>query len=80
MIGQLPDKSLSKDYDRAKAEYFNYCEANFKLGKATVKPVAPQKLFEREANVFLNMKRSAIILSDHLIHSSPGVAPVVMAF
>ena len=32
LIGQMPDKACSADYDREKAAYLDYCRKNFKLG------------------------------------------------
>lgn len=47
LIGQLPDKSKSSEYDRAKAEYVSYCQKNFKLGRSHREICrAPQKLFD----------------------------------
>ncbi len=49
LIGQLPDKSRSLDYDRAKADYLAYCQKNFKLGKShRAICQAPQKLFDTD--------------------------------
>lgn len=49
LIGQLPDMSRSRDYDRAKSEYLDYCQQVFHLGKSNREVCrAPQKLFDRE--------------------------------
>jgi len=34
MIGQLPDRTRSQDYDRAKQDYLQYCRETFQLGKS----------------------------------------------
>lgn len=49
LIGQLPDKTRSSDYDSAKAEYLLYCEKSFNLGKSHREICrAPQKLFDTD--------------------------------
>ncbi len=49
LIGQLPDKTRSKDYDREKAAYLEYCQKNFKMGESHREICqAPQKLFDKE--------------------------------
>ncbi len=49
LIGQLPNKTLSADYDRAKLQYTAYCQENFKLGKSHREICrAPQKLFDTD--------------------------------
>lgn len=47
LIGQLPDRVKSRDYDVAKAEYISYCSKIYSLGKSSrdLYP-APQKLFD----------------------------------
>jgi ubiquinone/menaquinone biosynthesis C-methylase UbiE len=32
LAGQMPDMAASKDYDNAKAEYFEYCREHYQLG------------------------------------------------
>ena len=47
LVGQLPDKSKSSLYDRAKEEYLEYCAKEFQLGKSHRDVCrAPQKLFD----------------------------------
>jgi ubiquinone/menaquinone biosynthesis C-methylase UbiE len=48
LIGQLPDKAYSYDYDEDKKEYLQYCRETFGIGKncRDMFPV-PQKLFDR---------------------------------
>lgn len=49
LIGQLPDKTRSADYDRAKAQYLLYCEKNFKVGKSHREVCrTAQKLFDAD--------------------------------
>jgi ubiquinone/menaquinone biosynthesis C-methylase UbiE len=49
LIGQLPDKTRSKDYDREKIAYLEYCQKNFKMGESHREICqAPQKLFDKE--------------------------------
>ena len=47
LIGQLPDKARSSDYDEAKSAYLDYCRQAFDLG-ADFRDVnrMPQKLFD----------------------------------
>lgn len=47
LIGQLPDKALSADYDRAKAGYLDYCRSTYALGE-DFRDInrMPQKLFD----------------------------------
>lgn len=48
LIGQLPDKTRSADYDRAKAAYLEFCRKTFPLGKSNREIYqAPQKLFDQ---------------------------------
>lgn len=49
LIGQLPDKDRSRDYDAAKNEYFQYCQARYKLG-GNIRDIhaPPLRLFDRE--------------------------------
>ncbi len=59
LIGQLPDKTRSADYDRAKAQYLEYCQKNFKL-RSSHREVcrAQQKLFDIDKlKGFLNRQK-----------------------
>ncbi len=47
LIGQLPDKAGSADYDRAKVEYLDFCRQHYNLGESfRDKNRIPQKLFD----------------------------------
>jgi len=49
LIGQLPDKTRSADYDKAKSDYIKYCDDVYRLGKSHRDVCrAPQKLFDKE--------------------------------
>jgi ubiquinone/menaquinone biosynthesis C-methylase UbiE len=48
LIGQLPDKTRSFDYEAAKQEYLSYCDKTYKLGRSNRDICrAPQKLFDK---------------------------------
>jgi len=48
LIGQLPDVTMSAQYDEAKARYVQYCEEHFQITKSNRETCqAPQKLFDR---------------------------------
>ena len=48
LIGQLPDKKLSQDYDQAKKDYERYCRKNFSLGPDfRSRQRFPVRLFDR---------------------------------
>ena len=47
LLGQMPDREGSKDYDIAKAEYFEYCRTHYQLGDCLRdKNRIAQKLFD----------------------------------
>jgi len=47
LVGQLPDKAGSPDYDRAKTEYFDYCRKHYESGTSLRdKNRVAQKLFD----------------------------------
>lgn len=47
LVGQLPDRAGSRDYDQAKASYFEYCRDHFQLGDSLRdKSRVAQKLFD----------------------------------
>ena len=47
VIGQLPDRRGSKDYDKAKEDYLNYCQKKFDI-KKEIRPYRPPiKLFDK---------------------------------
>lgn len=66
LIGQLPDKIRSADYDRAKAAYLDFCRRHYALGKSNREVYqAPQKLFDREwLQDFLRRQQVAFELRD----------------
>ncbi len=48
VIGQLPDKAGSKDYDQAKEKYLEYCQKHYSLGESFEEThVPPLRLFDR---------------------------------
>lgn len=50
LIGQLPDKAYSQDYDRDKKEYLRYCSETFSIGEDYRDSFkVPQKLFCRHS-------------------------------
>ncbi len=49
LIGQMPDKNGSRDYDAAKEEYIKYCEKTYRLGKShRGTSLPPLRLFDKE--------------------------------
>ncbi|MBF0122288.1 MAG: class I SAM-dependent methyltransferase [Candidatus Omnitrophica bacterium] len=47
LVGQMPDRAGSKDYDSAKVEYFDYCRSHYQLGDCLRdQNRIPQKLFD----------------------------------
>ncbi len=66
LIGQLPDKNGSEDYDYAKDSYLAYCRGKFKLKKDTSKICLPPiHLFDRKhLTGFLKDQRIAFDIRD----------------
>ncbi len=80
LIGQLPDKTRSAEYDRAKAEYLSYCEKNFKLGRSHREICrAPQKLFDVDKlRRFLDREKISYQFCESFNpFYRPGASPVV---
>ncbi len=80
LIGQLPDKNASPQYDFAKAEYLVYCKKNFQLGKSHREICrAPQKLFDKD-KLKLFLEREKIVYQLRKSFNPffrPGAEPVV---
>ena len=50
LIGQMPDKAKSPDYEQAKESYLRYCQKNFRMGK-NMREIhrPPSRLFDKSA-------------------------------
>ncbi|NTV29004.1 MAG: class I SAM-dependent methyltransferase [Candidatus Omnitrophica bacterium] len=60
LIGQLPDASGSKEYDQAKAEYWQYCKASMPMGARNDDGSrAPLRVFDRR-QIQLMLSRNKI--------------------
>lgn len=59
LLGQLPDRERSREYDRAKKSYLEYCASHYHLGRnfRRICPI-PQKLYDRAwLSKFLGQQR-----------------------
>lgn len=80
LIGQLPDKACSSDYDAAKAAYVDYCRLTYRLGE-DFRDVnrMPQKLFDVPA-LMAFLDRNGITASKRPSFNPffrPGESPTV---
>ncbi len=77
LIGQLPDKNFSKQYDRAKEVYLQYCQKKYKLGRSNRNVhTIPIHLFDRAKLLgFLRRQKIAFkVLDSFNPFYRPGVA------